>query len=191
MPSRWIPGVWGDDDVAVPEFESRAQFEHFMSLMLRHMNSIVAEFEADPTSFEPLVDVMTIDDREFPVGESWALGFVRGVELVRADWQPLYDSADMADALRILRVLGSEDASEEEMDLVDDPYEHAELTRQLPDAVAAIHAFWLPYRTMDHAESTLGTTVRRAEPKVGRNDACPCGSGRKFKKCCGAPTAVH
>lgn len=28
-------------------------------------------------------------------------------------------------------------------------------------------------------------TVRREEPKVGRNDSCPCGSGKKFKKCCG------
>lgn len=27
--------------------------------------------------------------------------------------------------------------------------------------------------------------VVRANPKTGRNDACPCGSGRKFKKCCG------
>jgi preprotein translocase subunit SecA len=26
---------------------------------------------------------------------------------------------------------------------------------------------------------------RRAEPKVGRNDECPCGSGKKYKKCCG------
>ena len=25
----------------------------------------------------------------------------------------------------------------------------------------------------------------RETPKVGRNDPCPCGSGRKFKKCCG------
>jgi len=31
-----------------------------------------------------------------------------------------------------------------------------------------------------------GTTFRRADRKVGRNDACPCGSGRKFKKCHGA-----
>ena len=30
------------------------------------------------------------------------------------------------------------------------------------------------------------TTVRRAEPKIGRNDACPCGSGKKYKKCHGA-----
>ena len=27
-------------------------------------------------------------------------------------------------------------------------------------------------------------TIRRDEPKVGRNDPCPCGSGRKYKKCC-------
>ena len=37
------------------------------------------------------------------------------------------------------------------------------------------------------AESTLGSggTVKRANPKAGRNDPCPCGSGRKFKQCCG------
>ena len=28
-------------------------------------------------------------------------------------------------------------------------------------------------------------TFRRTEPKVGRNDPCPCGSGEKYKKCCG------
>ncbi len=31
-----------------------------------------------------------------------------------------------------------------------------------------------------------GTTVRRETPKIGRNDPCPCGSGKKYKKCCGA-----
>jgi SWIM/SEC-C metal-binding protein len=30
----------------------------------------------------------------------------------------------------------------------------------------------------------------RALPKAGRNDPCPCGSGKKFKKCCDAPS-VH
>ena len=29
-------------------------------------------------------------------------------------------------------------------------------------------------------------TVKRETPKVGRNDPCPCGSGKKYKKCCGA-----
>jgi preprotein translocase subunit SecA len=32
--------------------------------------------------------------------------------------------------------------------------------------------------------------VRRSEPKVGRNDPCPCGSGKKYKKCHGATATV-
>jgi uncharacterized protein YecA (UPF0149 family) len=32
--------------------------------------------------------------------------------------------------------------------------------------------------------------VHRNEPKVGRNDPCPCGSGKKYKKCHGAPVGV-
>jgi preprotein translocase subunit SecA len=31
--------------------------------------------------------------------------------------------------------------------------------------------------------------VRRSTPKVGRNEPCPCGSGKKYKKCCGSPSA--
>ena len=34
-------------------------------------------------------------------------------------------------------------------------------------------------------EVPLQVTYRRAEAKVGRNDPCPCGSGKKYKKCCG------
>jgi SEC-C motif-containing protein len=33
---------------------------------------------------------------------------------------------------------------------------------------------------------TVPSTVVRSTPKVGRNDPCPCGSGKKYKKCCGA-----
>ncbi|MCL1985864.1 MAG: preprotein translocase subunit SecA [Betaproteobacteria bacterium] len=46
--------------------------------------------------------------------------------------------------------------------------------------------------TAKHSYSGSGTTTRasatsvRAEPKLGRNDPCPCGSGKKYKKCCGA-----
>ena len=35
-------------------------------------------------------------------------------------------------------------------------------------------------------EAVKVETVRREEPKTGRNNPCPCGSGKKYKKCCGA-----
>ncbi len=43
---------------------------------------------------------------------------------------------------------------------------------------------------MDQAAASAGRSrvtgpIRRKQEKVGRNDACPCGSGKKFKKCCG------
>ena len=45
-------------------------------------------------------------------------------------------------------------------------------------------------KSVDGGQSTLENpdvdrTVRREEPKVGRNDPCPCGSGKKYKNCCG------
>jgi hypothetical protein len=36
-----------------------------------------------------------------------------------------------------------------------------------------------------HGHDTPQQPLVRAEPKVGRNDTCPCASGKKFKRCCG------
>jgi preprotein translocase subunit SecA len=38
-------------------------------------------------------------------------------------------------------------------------------------------------------EGTKVKTIVREAPKVGRNDPCPCGSGKKYKKCCGRDAA--
>jgi preprotein translocase subunit SecA len=40
--------------------------------------------------------------------------------------------------------------------------------------------------TQEDTEATAVKTVRRQGAKVGRNAPCPCGSGKKYKKCCGA-----
>jgi hypothetical protein len=47
-----------------------------------------------------------------------------------------------------------------------------------------------PSRADDGLDSKLiraaSSQIRRATPKTGRNEPCPCGSGKKYKKCCGA-----
>jgi uncharacterized protein YecA (UPF0149 family) len=56
----------------------------------------------------------------------------------------------------------------------------------LPEAVAEIpHHVHGPDCNHDHHREPLAP-YRRAAPKLGRNDPCYCGSGRKFKKCHGA-----
>lgn len=53
----------------------------------------------------------------------------------------------------------------------------------LPFIIQDIYNFWRAMRTP--------VTERRSEPKVGRNDLCPCGSGKKFKQCCGSPEKLN
>ncbi len=42
----------------------------------------------------------------------------------------------------------------------------------------------------EHMATNERGTVQRKSAKIGRNDLCPCGSGKKYKNCCGAPGAV-
>jgi len=61
-----------------------------------------------------------------------------------------------------------------------------------PGAAARnIHAYWLARRAP--AGDTIGDTRRPIHkmPVPGRNDPCPCGSGKKFKYCHGAPKSLH
>ncbi|MCL2493664.1 MAG: SEC-C metal-binding domain-containing protein [Clostridiales bacterium] len=43
----------------------------------------------------------------------------------------------------------------------------------------------MPQDTPKEARADRPETVRRSGAKVGRNDPCPCGSGKKYKNCCG------
>ena len=38
----------------------------------------------------------------------------------------------------------------------------------------------------EHDHDHVAAPIRRSEPKIGRNDPCPCGSQKKYKRCCGA-----
>ena len=46
---------------------------------------------------------------------------------------------------------------------------------------AMIHALTPQYRDLNSGKTP---TLQRAAAKIGRNDPCPCGSGKKYKKCC-------
>jgi preprotein translocase subunit SecA len=73
--------------------------------------------------------------------------------------------------------------------LADVQYQHADFDSQAALAGADPESLALAAQTPGAADSgeeqATVATVRRAEPKVGRNDPCPCGSGKKFKQCCG------
>jgi hypothetical protein len=52
------------------------------------------------------------------------------------------------------------------------------------EALKMITGSILDYLPETESRRSSGFTIRRAEPKIGRNDPCRCGSGKKYKKCC-------
>src|SRR5690606_5768562 len=74
-------------------------------------------------------------------------------------------------------------AQEPEQQVVAMQARQATLEESIPEASGDPEAEEVINGTIDQAGSVQ--PVRR-EAKVGRNDPCPCGSGKKYKKCCGA-----
>jgi uncharacterized protein len=188
MPSRWFPRIWGPADDDAPEFESMEQAQRVTMLIMRHMNGIVGSMEGDPDEFDPMFVTRMYQGRQYVDGEMWCHGFMDGIQLCHADWRPLLAAAEGVELLRPIRLLASKHATSEEERLTETPSQREALTSQVPAAVAAIYRYWLPFRR--EARDRGSIPVRHGR-KVGRNEPCPCGSGRKYKHCCGAPGRAH
>jgi uncharacterized protein len=189
-PSEWLPKVWGPTEEDEPTFDSFSHAERITSLMIRHLNSVISKLQQD--TVEPLFDtaIYPDDPKEHVDGEMWAYGYMTGIELRRKNWQIFFDHKNSDEVLRPIYLLGADEVSIEEEELTTTLEQREELTQQIPASVSWIYKFWTPYREA-FAERMIATTFEREHPKVGRNDPCPCGSGKKFKKCCGAATVLH
>jgi uncharacterized protein len=125
---------------------------------------------------------------DFPLGAAWALGFLRGVGLRQAAWERWAskhpDVEDDLGMLETLALFSVEQAEELGVDPDDIPNlsERLELVTDLPALLQDFNALRM--------ESMVARPARRAG-QPGRNDPCPCGSGQKFKKCCGAAQSLH
>jgi len=119
--------------------------------------------------------------------EPWCLAYLHAVDTAAEDWfDGLEDEEEVEwldERLFPLMVLTgeAEAAAREHGETWPEGKELEELRQQaqedLARAVSEIYLFW-------NAKRGAGT-VRRDGGKVGRNDPCPCGSGKKYKQCCG------
>lgn len=185
-PNLWLPRVWGPSVRDEPVFETMEQAQRIFDLIIHHMNGIIASLQANPDVHEPIFDrvVYENDPREYLDGEMWAHGFMAGVALNQDAWQSFFEAGNgTADMLRPIHLLGASEVTAEEGALAETPEQREALAKEIPVSVASIYRYWQPFRQAVIEHSTT-VTLQRDQPKTGRNDPCPCGSGKKFKKCC-------
>jgi len=171
-PSQWLPQVWGDFE---PEFENAEAFQHVMSLMMRHMNNIAAMLMEQPQDFEPLFLERTVNSEIHTIVDEWCEGYMRGVALAAEQWD--LQNLDMKILIAPITAFQGEQAfaTHDRFDL----QEIRNMQQTITPNVREIHAYWLARRA-----NQAPAPIKHTEPKVGRNDPCPCGSGKKYKKCC-------
>lgn len=187
-PKRWLPKIWGTKEM-MPPMDSIEQLNHILGLVMRHFNSIIAGLEDDPRKISPCWSTMTYggDEQEYDDAETWAYGFIEGMRLCWNDWQPLLSTPQGQAWFRPIALLGEDDFAVDQDELTKTPALRAELALQIPQAVLEMHAHWLPFRLAVYQRAV----AKSMQPKVGRNEPCPCGSGKKFKRCCGAAGDLH
>jgi uncharacterized protein len=166
--------MWGGVDNQ-PEWESEQAIEQFMSLVIRHMNSIATVLMDFPEDFEALFNINAQSEDTILIAEEWCFGYMRGVDL--GQWPELPDEMDTW--LEAIRLHGQEENFAVLKTLTLE--EHQQTVAEIEPAVRRLHAYWLARRSP--TASTSPSPIRAA-PKTGRNAPCPCGSGKKFKQCC-------
>lgn len=194
MPSQWLPFIWDEEGIDSPSFESTEQASHITTLLIRHMNSIIANLNDLDGMPQLVLDEYSTPEHpdEFhPDGEMWAYGYVMAIKFQKQNWAELFDSSEGMEAFYPIRMLGDDDISDEDFERTNTPEQREALTKQLAESAAWIYQFWQPYREAMTERFLASATYQREHPKVGRNDPCPCGSGKKFKKCCGGGQVLH
>ena len=183
LPSEYLPEIWGDGIVGEGPLSIQAIYEEFISLIMRHWNSICDCLRSGDV-FTPL---LLEDEAGVAHANDWANGFVRGMALRREEWGPFVDEDQVGGALIPVFALAHEHNPDPEMRPYKEPID-AELREKLIIGAAAgvirIYRHFEPQRLLATQLPTATDTFRRTTPKVGRNDPCPCGSGKKFKYCC-------
>ena len=184
MPDRWLAAVYGETAQDAVKWASPAEAEYMLGLILRHMNDITWQLREAPDDYEPIVFERDDDGKTVAVIDEWCIGFMEGVQVDKAAWAPLFESHDEKAFLLPIILYGTESGNKELEARPELATRHEQFADSLADCVLAIQDYWLPQRR-------AAMTIRREEQKTGRNDPCPCGSGRKFKKCCGDTSRLH
>jgi uncharacterized protein len=188
-PSDWLPWVWDmDEGESEPEFESDEQANRILSQIMRHYSYVIETFNADPESFEPI----------FWRGEQWGAaewseGFLLGFMFNKEAWSQL--ALGQPTWFTPFLRLGTDEGIDTTMSADD----AEKWMSEIEPSLLRIHAYWKANREHQAAGFAIGWQKESAQlvrggRQIGRNDPCPCGSGKKFKKCCGAdgaPPSLH
>ncbi|MBE0429352.1 MAG: UPF0149 family protein [Thermoleophilia bacterium] len=197
LPSDWLPVVFDNQD---PNYRSERELQEIVGALLSLYNYIAQEASEDKVHLPPGCHIHDDPVANFDPAplSRWAAGFDFGRLWLEDSWKaclPDEMEEELNTCVLILSFFADRQFAEEFFEearhdgvstLEDKSFEEfvARILRLLPAAMENYAAMGL---SLFQSLMKLGLYEKAFmddEPEPGRNDPCPCGSGRKFKRCC-------
>ena len=197
---QWLVPIFDLDATPLPATIDPGWLDRITVLIQRHHAALNHRL-VDEGWFDPLVFETAASDAETPTKTPtdldaeaaleppaypplwpWVVGFQYAVLQFPALGE-LADDEVITTLDRVFRHLPAQ-TEEEHQDVARIDAEHP--LASLDDAIEELVNNVVALFDLTHAARYKVDNVKRDQPKVGRNDPCPCGSGRKFKQCHGA-----
>ena len=195
-PSEWIPIISNDEDLSFEDESEAQQVLNQIMMLYNEVNTSVLERSDDlPFGCEFRADILANFDEQASILQ-WSRGFTIGHDWLIDVWDEyLPESLDEECGVNVMALsfFSSRQLAEAYYAETDDAEssepgksfeQFAETIRELfPAALSAYaHLGRTIFEVLMQDAANGNQPVRRT--KVGRNDPCPCGSGKKYKKCC-------
>ena len=170
-PTNWLPEILGEESLF--DAKERTEIERLIMAMAADTRMKLNE--------KILPDLWFYEDEAGnPDFYTWCNAYLYALDIVPTDWFEAVDQEEFEDLFYPIMALGGiyDDEENGEVILHLNEKELTQLESDLPHVLLDIYWYW-------QAIINKPQTVRREGEKVGRNDPCPCGSGKKYKACCG------
>jgi len=171
----WMTVIWGVEIDGVPPFEDPLDVQWFVRAVTARRDEIARDLSRG--KLQPIFD---IDERDGDVlWEFWIDGFSDAIALRPDAWEAAAADSEWADPWRRLLALIAIARDESDLDSVEINAFQDRAVAELTNTIQRLHA------ARAHRRETTANAMETVAPtKTGRNDPCPCGSGKKRKHCC-------
>lgn len=187
LPDHWLPRVWGEGEY--PAFASMEEAQRVMELLLRQLSGIIGQLQEAPEQFEPLLYEHQMEGRSYLIPDEWCRGFMQAVDAASADWAPLL-GGPAGDLLVPILMFSTEEGWQRIESASDPDAEHQRWVEQIGTTVGDVYRYWVAHREQRSEAQRRGEHSEQ-DQSLQRSDLCPCGSGKRFGNCCGAPGRLH
>lgn len=186
--AEWKPLIFNDEE---PNYKSRQELDEIESSLLA-LYQLQLTNKLESCEFPCCIEYQAQREERLAL-EQWARGFMQGYSLSQQFWDDILllnpqglkkaklEAEELEDQLEnILYVVAT---------VADAEFAVAQGTSKedLPEVFKCLEESIVLYGQLGHALASVPARASvpiQTESKVGRNEPCPCGSGKKYKKCC-------